>query len=431
MADLFVLGAGTDKHLGLPLANELVPALATYTGPDGPGAKIDEILRKKLKNLRFQFSKFVDDSVDRFLEDQLTNPSLRADFLQQIQDRNPEEESPNLNFLIAISRRIAEIRRQNFIDDEFAEKIHEVIESEVKDDNLIQLRGIQLTSDPYSAIKKILYSSVYRDDTQNPADHELQKYILNSIFPFEKLLMEHFSGFYTHKGPDIKKYLYMAWVLWAYLRHYMADKSEAALDSPFYQQINKINARIITFNYTSFFSDEKISEVSFFHGDCFSYLRYRDRKRITPSENDLVYHASDPENIYRLIDSLTFDIDDMNFPMPAIVPPLAFKPVISSEFLRQWADANDELGSCERIIIIGYSFAQADEHFNDIFRRNAKTKPVTIINPDLKASARTVAQVLGKAFEFEEGVIQGHPALVFDNVRVIGAPAEAVDLNQL
>ncbi len=45
-------------------------------------------------------------------------------------------------------------------------------------------------------------------------------------------------------------------------------------------------------------------------------------------------------------------------------------------------------------MIAAYSFALADEHFNDLLRHAAKFERVTLINPDLDGTTARAARVL-------------------------------------
>lgn len=69
----------------------------------------------------------------------------------------------------------------------------------------------------------------------------------------EVLLVEKFLGFYNENLPDIKNYLYISWVLWAYL----VEKQKTVIaaypgdDLPFYGKL-PTDCHAITLNYTSF-----------------------------------------------------------------------------------------------------------------------------------------------------------------------------------
>ena len=45
----------------------------------------------------------------------------------------------------------------------------------------------------------------------------------------------------------------------------------------------------------------------------------------------------------------------------------------------------DWIEAADKIIIVGYSFAFADEHFNDMLRQNARDKKVIIVNPAFRS----------------------------------------------
>ena len=73
------------------------------------------------------------------------------------------------------------------------------------------------------------------------------------------------------------------------------------------------------------------------------------------------------------------DFENFKFVIPAIIPPLKLKPVLSNRFIKIWHKAGEWIENAKKIIIIGYSFTYSDEHFNDILRNN-RDKEIVIIN---------------------------------------------------
>lgn len=124
----------------------------------------------------------------------------------------------------------------------------------------------------------------------------------------------------------------------------------------------------------------------------------------------------------RLDVSSATDID-----MPAIGPPIAFKPVMSRDQLRVWADVDELLRRTELVLIVGYSFAQADEHFNDLLRRSNASAKVVVVNIDLSGPARSAARILGiRDTSLVSATRRGLPVLESGRLTCVKATAESV-----
>jgi hypothetical protein len=87
--------------------------------------------------------------------------------------------------------------------------------------------------------------------------------------------------------------------------------------------------------------------------------------------------------------------------MPLIIPPVRNKKysLFGSLFERIWAQAEDALATCDRIIMIGYSFPQTDvrsaELFSRAFLRRRTVPHVVIVNPAPQAIAHKFSHELG------------------------------------
>ena len=80
--------------------------------------------------------------------------------------------------------------------------------------------------------------------------------------------------------------------------------------------------------------------------------------------------------------------------LPAIVPPLAIKPVICTEYLDRWYECGQTIKKARTIVIVGYSFSVADEHFNDLIRKGNGEAKLIVIDPDMEAVVNRVCQTL-------------------------------------
>ena len=126
------------------------------------------------------------------------------------------------------------------------------------------------------------------------------------------------------------------------------------------------------------------------------------------------------------------NLSENRYYLPSIVPPLAFKPLISLEYLENWYNASKAIEDTERIIVIGYSFNYADEHFNDLIRKKAFNKKLIVINPDISTTKFALCRLLGiNINNFNRTEKQGFETEVNHNITLIKAKAEEIDLPKL
>jgi hypothetical protein len=111
--------------------------------------------------------------------------------------------------------------------------------------------------------------------------------------------------------------------------------------------------------------------------------------------------------------------------LPGIVPPLSFKPIMSPDQLARWASAQEGIQSASHIVIIGYSFSRADDHFNALLRRARPDARVTIVNPDLLSVTRAALGALGDSIPDDLSV---DDAGQIETGRVLGVRAHAEDV---
>ncbi|HRE18702.1 MAG TPA: hypothetical protein PLW86_16805, partial [Rhodocyclaceae bacterium] len=165
--------------------------------------------------------------------------------------------------------------------------------------------------------------------------HEVAAALGSDMLNIETLLIEKFLGFYNDKPADIKNYLYIAWSLWAYL---VSKQNEvlAAHDTnplPFYGSIPD-DIRAITLNYTAFLQHRLGSDRAlYFHGGLADYVRM-DTRDLLPIDD---IHACDPAQFIRdyvapNVDVVHEDLRQQKHVIPALVPPLRLKPILSHRY---------------------------------------------------------------------------------------------------
>jgi hypothetical protein len=70
------------------------------------------------------------------------------------------------------------------------------------------------------------------------------------------------------------------------------------------------------------------------------------------------------------------------------------KPIISTEYLERWYECGRTLKTANTIVILGYSFSVADEHFNDLVRKYNREAKLIVVDPNLEGPVNRVCQML-------------------------------------
>ncbi|MBL7648060.1 MAG: hypothetical protein JNK74_17900 [Candidatus Hydrogenedentes bacterium] len=117
--------------------------------------------------------------------------------------------------------------------------------------------------------------------------------------------------------------------------------------------------------------------------------------------------------------------------VPSIVPPLKLKPVLSNAYIDVWYRSKEAIANADRIVVVGYSFNYADEHFNDLIRQH-KDKPVVVVDPN----AASVRENLRNIFSYGEGdyvsnTFKGQACFQKDKLRVIEGKAADIPWTDL
>ena len=396
MKTVYILGAGVDCALGLPLADGLLRELDNFV--KGDGAPISRALKDKLgggRRVRFSFEKYVANQGESFAERLLTDQDL-ADTVESALKKvggGPSEGTAAIRVMIG---RLQAIRQQNELPDQTAVAVAAFAgeSEEMADHTILRMRGVALNPVPRNAMLRIFREAEAQADLSSDEQEALGT-LVAAMTNFEELLTELFAGFYSRKTTDMRNYLYVAWVLWAYMRSqsFEARKKLADHDN-FYTHLSELgeDESVITFNYTSIY-DLPTERTIRFHGDCLSYIRH-DRGELI-SDDQAVTTAQSLDALEDFIKNLDMDVDQQRVFIPAIVPPSAMKPVINRDFITRWSRADEEMMSAELIIAIGYAFNRIDSHFNDLFRAAGPGKRVAVINPDLAGVRTDVCRLLG------------------------------------
>lgn len=397
MKTTFILGAGVDRALGLPLAQGLLKELDVFER--GPGLKLSQSIKERLGGARrvsFSFQKYFANQGEAFPEQMLTDPALAATVENAVNEL-PDEASGGAQAMLDLVKRIRNIREANQYSDDQANTIAALAgePSAMADQSMLRFRGISFTHSTRGAVLNVFRQLSTLPDLTDEDRATLQS-LVDAMTDVEDLLTELFAGFFTGKVTEVRKYLYVSWMLWSYM-WYKSLSAQVDIDNldTFYSHLKGIdsNDSVITFNYTGLADDCGGKSVAF-HGDCFSYIR-QDRGEIIPLDEDLKKEPN-LDLLGEFIGGLDIDVDNNRILMPAIVPPSLMKPIINRSFINRWSSAESIMQESELLAVVGYSFNRADNHFNDLFRSVAQGKRVAVINPDFQTAKEVVCQLLGR-----------------------------------
>ena len=434
---LLILGAGVDRTSGIdfPLANTLLADVMRYL--DGPGKDVDTALRKMLPGLQFRFSNMIARAVDKIAT---REPHEQKAMVQRVQDAiahlGPEQDAirKHGDLIIRLFNKLATIAEHSQLDDETEALIREVFPNEADDlidsDSILDIHKLSLSDTFKTVLKRTLRMGLSAER------HEVAAALGADMLNIETLLIEKFLGFYNDKPSDIKNYIYIAWALWAYLVAKQKEVLEAhgGKALPFYGGIPG-DVRAITLNYTAFL-EQSLGEAKtiYFHGGLGDYVRM-DTRDLLPVDQIL---ECDPAQFIREVVAPNVDVnhDDIRqqrHVIPALVPPLRLKPILSHRYIELWSEASDWVKEAEHVVVVGYSFNNADEHFNDILRCHPDRR-IDIVVPEATSPmfVARMEKVFGTAAnQYNTIKVNGFSALKAKKVRLIAAKAGEVNLAEL
>jgi hypothetical protein len=424
MTKLLILGAGIEKTEGIdmPLANELVPQIRDFIYENEIGQKVDKKLREIIKGLRFSYDYFVKKAVDKLASDFRKEVNqILVDVERVVKGDSLTDEQKNIAKIItAFLTKIQKLQEDVTLDDETAKLIQEVFKDiEVADENIVDLGKLSFSDTFEVVMKKVLEISI------REPNHPVLKHVYKNLMDFENLLLKHFIGFYNESISDIKKYLYISWTLWAYLVWKEKEVFNNASQVPVYSDINNID-NVITFNYTSFAS-EHFDNAMYFHGNLQKYIRLDNRGEFEIDD----FKNLDIENFLEEILKPNIDFESKKFVIPSIIPPLKLKPVLSNEYIEIWHNSVEVIKKASKIVVVGYSFNYADEHFNDLIRKN-KDKEIIVVDPFAEHVINNLQRIFNYRIEdYTKINIQGKEAYQNDKLKVVKSLASDININEL
>ena len=421
---VIVLGAGVDVPYRLPTVAGLAPELAAFSHADG--APIDQALRSKLPYLRFTFDKYAGDQSNVFLNDLFTSAGDVVPTLTSVVDKLRSDET--MDPVGDLIHQLCEMATSNQLSAaslaglaRLSGQSRDAGESEP----ILDPQRLTLTQLPGDALRTAFREALMRGDQLSDQERDVLTLFVEATSNVEQLLSTYFMLFSAGRPADQKTYLYLAWMLWAFLRSRSANR--VPLDDSIYPKLPSIGGDVVTFNYTNFFPPALVKQVRFFHGRLDRYLHVDNRQVVT--DDPALRQATDVPTIATFLGTLRMDVREPGaIDLPAIVPPTSFKPVMSREQLRTWVEVDDRLQKADVIVIVGYSFALADEHFNDLLRRSNPRSRILVVNPDLGAPLKNVCRVIGIDPEtLVDSKRSGYDRRAAGRLIYVGARSEVVD----
>ena len=393
---IFVLGAGVDRVLGLPLVSTLFRDLGDFAS--GSGAAINKAIRSHAKHVPLDLQAYAGDQAENLGQKLLgSDPHLLPQILNAL-DKHRDAGNERIKAIKTLMKKLAAIASENELNEPTMAELSKLaggVDTGVTD-TLLDPNHISLRPKARDAIKAVFTQVVDEIPDLTPEERKAFTAVIALLSNFEELLAELFTGYFTNHIPDQRKYFYLAWLLWAYIRH-KEESARANRNLSFYKTLSDsavMGDNIITFNYTNFFDDRTRPTNGYFHGDNKAFIRFRTREYVT--NNVQAMNANTLPLMAAFIDDLQVDWkkDPPEVSLPAIVPPLAMKPIVCSEYLDRWYRCGQTIKKAKTIFIIGYSFNVADEHFNDLIRKGSKETRLIVVDPDIEMVAIRVCRIL-------------------------------------
>ena len=331
--------------------------------------------------------------------------------------------------IVRLFKKVLDFKKGAEIDAETMNLIEEVFDTVVKDDSIIDMSHLNYTDTFKNIIVEILQKSIH--ESNNP----ILRHIYKNMLDIEQLLSQYFYGFYTGQTNNIRDYLYISWILWAYLVSEEQRKSQEDMEvtketkHTIYTQLEGKDCQVITFNYTSYASQASPTAL-YFHGSLKEYVDVENK-------NDFLHEdlmAIDIEEFFKnqLAAEISFDPAHKSIPIPSFLPPLKLRPVISKHYIDTWYHASQMVLRASKIIILGYSFSSADNYFCDMLRENHDAQ-IIIIDKNMESTSRNVCRSLQlDANRYSKQIKDGNEIRKYNNrVTIVGADLADVNLDEV
>jgi hypothetical protein len=386
-----VFGAGVDLIYNVPTMTTLLREMADFA--KGEGLPVHQALRKKMPSMQFTFDKYAEDQSDVMLRQLFSSDNQELVKILRL-TAGQLEGGDGAASVAPVIERLCSLAESNQLSGEQAVGVARFAGSELDLGGgaaVLDPNHVVLTPTVAQALRQAFVQAM-QGNVFTTAQRSQVEYFVDAVSNVEELMSLYFMMYSLGQPREQKKYLYIVWMLWAFLR--LRSFNRPIQPESIYQKLPSLAGDVITFNYTNFFDSRAAKAVCYFHGRLTEYLELDSREVIT--DNALFRAATSVEGVVRLIDALRLDVAaDPQIDVPSIVPPTKFKPVMSRRQLLTWARADELICQAGTIVVVGYSFALADEHFNDLLRHSNGRTRIIVVNPDVNTASREVGRIFG------------------------------------
>ena len=417
---LFILGAGADVIYRIPTVSALLRDLATFAREEG--RPIHTALRAKLPYLHFTFDRYAGDQGDVVLSRLFGGDS--GDLVGTLRSAAAKlRADPEAASVGPVLERLCTMAESNQLTGADAAGLARLTgePGEVGDgEPVLDPERISLSAMTGHALRRAFQRALMSYDHLSAEEREALEFFIEATSNIEELMSLYFMKYWLGRPADQKTFLYIVWMLWAFLR--VRSVNRPRIDASIYARLPTLGGDVVTFNYTNFFDDVTGKRAKFFHGRLDEYLRLETRELVR--DDSRMRSARTVVSIADFVGALRLDVTKApEIDLPSIVPPTSFKPVMARRQLRTWADVDELVQKAGLIVVVGYSFALADEHFNDLLRSASTSTRIVVVNPDFGTVVPQACRVLrvdsGELLSTEQGgfELQSHNRLTFVKAR--------------
>jgi hypothetical protein len=434
MADtIYILGAGTDVHFGLPIMSSVFKDLHAFS--IGPGKDLHNVLRSKVPNMRFQLKSYAENEGENVAAKLLGTHSHLLDVIAAaLKDKHPDKSSENIVGVTDMLDSLIAVREANAPKATTAKAFANLAGLAVDEssDPIIDPQHMIFNPLARHAMQTVLVSALETIPGLTKPEQEAFQMVAASLMNFEETLGSFFRGFFTGVISEQKKYFYLSWMFWVYIR-LMAVAGVDKRPGSFYETLSAVSngGDTITFNYTDFFCDKTRPTFGYFHGDLNAYIHFEDRHYDTGDKH--FNKITSVATAVQFFNGTTVDYkpDTLAVPLPALIPPISMKPLICAEYLEKWYRCSELIKAAKVIFVVGYSFAAVDEHFNDLLRKQNPKAQIIVINPFPDGVCQNLRRLGFRPDLATPSIIASFPCLSYGRFRVTKAFAEQVQPDDL
>src|SRR5947199_10291839 len=121
---LFVLGAGVDKILGLPLLNTLFRDLSEFAR--GTGKVVNDAIRSHAKNVPLDLQSYSGDEAENLGQKLLGSHPHLLEKIRAALNKHPDAESENVAVIKSLMAKLSVIKNENELDENLVAQLSRI-----------------------------------------------------------------------------------------------------------------------------------------------------------------------------------------------------------------------------------------------------------------------------------------------------------------